>query len=91
MVSIACDGQENEVKPDGTEDAAWLHRVFQCLRGPGRCHNFFYFQKGQPYGLAEQIHHILNTQPEPPSRCVELEQLTWKENVRPMVAAIGGC
>lgn len=27
----------------------------------------------------------------PPARCVELEQLTWKENVRPMVAAVLGC
>ena len=57
----------------------------------GRCHNFFYFQKGQPDSLAEQIHHILTTHPEPPSRCVELQQLTWKENVRAMVRAIGGC
>ncbi len=57
----------------------------------GRSHNFFSFQKGQPDSLAEQIHHILITYAEPPSRCVELEQLTWKENVRPMVGAVMGC
>ena len=56
-----------------------------------RCYNFFYLQKGQTDSLAEQIHHILTTHPNLPSRCVELAQRTWKENVRAMVRAIGGC
>ena len=51
----------------------------------------YYFQKAQPDSLAEQMHHILTTHPEPPTRCVELEQLTWKENVWPMVAVVLGC
>ena len=54
----------------------------------GRCHNFFYFQKDQPDSLAEQIHYILTTHTEPPTRCADLERLTWKENVRAMVEAI---
>lgn len=55
------------------------------------CQNFFYFDKSQPDSLARQIYQILSTHPEPPARCHELEQLTWKENVRPMVEAIEDC
>ena len=37
----------------------------------GRCHNFFYFEKGQPDSLAVQIHRILTTHPEPrPTRAI---------------------
>ena len=64
--------------------------IAESLHLPGRCHNFFYFEKGQPDSLAKQIHHILTTHHEPPTRCVELEQLTWKANVRLMVGAVMG-
>ncbi len=55
------------------------------------CHNFFYFNKGQPDSLAEQMYHILTTYPQQVSCCLGLEKLTWKENVRLMTAAIRGC
>ena len=39
----------------------------------------YYFLKGQPDSLAAQIRHILTTHAEPPTRCFDLEQLTWKK------------
>jgi len=52
------------------------------------CQNFFYFDKGQPESLARQIHQILTTHAAPPERCHELERLTWRNNVKPIVEAL---
>lgn len=57
----------------------------------GLCHNFFYFRKGQADSLAKQVQYILTTHPEPPTRCRELNELTWRKNVRPMAEAIKAC
>ena len=56
-----------------------------------RCSNFFYFKKGQPDTMAEQMQNILSNHADPPTRCHSLEDLTWCENVRPMVRAINAC
>ena len=57
----------------------------------GHCSNFFYFRKGQPDNMAEQIQNILSNHAGPPTRCPSLENLTWCENVRRMVRAINAC